>query len=938
MKIRSFALAALSATMLTAVPVSAQETIPDSKGSLAGAVVSASSGAPIEGAMLTLYGGTAPRFATSDESGAFAVALPAGNYRLSISHSSYETPADRPVTIRAGVEQSTTIRLSRGGASASTGAMEEIVVTGAYRPNAVTRSRDSESVVDVLSSDDFAITGDSTAVDALARVPGLTVINSKYVYVRGLGERYSNTLLNGAPLPSPDPTRRVIPMDMFPTGALDNVDIQKTYSPRLPGDFSGGLVAMETRGAPAERVMQLSVGIGGNSQATGDTGLHFAGSGRDWLGMDDGTRKLPEELNTITENGARPLNLVSDEERAMAGRSLNRSYATQLRDIGPGVSISGRWGGGRQLGGGDLGFLLSARYSNDWAYRDEERRTFGLSGVGDELSTLDEGTQSRTQNTIDLSLLGNVEWDVNAATFLRSTTFVTRRTDRTFLREFDYYSENDINVADTTLEFVERQLFSQQFAGEHYLEAARALVIDWTVTWSIATREEPDTLFYRYERFDEAGNLYAFSDTGQSNERSWEDLKDEAVNYAVNLSLPIQFGGDSDGEIAFGLGWLDKKRDSYFRRFRFLTDFSRNNLRVRLGQSPDLIFADEFIAEDLWELQETTQPTDNYNAGHNLAAAYLMADLNLGMSWRWMFGARYEDSTQDVTTFELIDPTRRNTRELSEAALLPAMTITWLPGGGESQQIRLGYSRTLNRPDLKELSAAPYIDPEERYTVVGNPDLMVASIDNIDLRWEDYFDNVSNIQLALFHKRFQDPIERVIRLGAGGTRTFANAESATLRGVEMQLRTGLGPLADALRDFEFRLNAAFVGATVDIGQAGAQQTSTERRLEGQSPWVANVQFSYDNPDRDLQAALLFNMAGERIVDVGTQGLPDSYEQPVARLDFNYRQAVDFRGIPLKLQLKIRNLLDDDYEVLRGGRAERLYTRGRSISFSVDLQF
>ena len=384
--------------------------------------------------------------------------------------------------------------------------------------------------------------------------------------------------------------------------------------------------------------------------------------------------------------------------------------------------------------------------------------------------------------------------------------------------------------------------------------------------------------------------------------------------------------------------WLDKKRDSYFRRFRFLTDFSRNNLRSRLGQSPDLIFADELIAEDLWELRETTQPTDNYAAGHKLAAAYLMADLNLGMNWRWMLGARYEDSSQDVTTFELIDPTRRNVRELSEAALLPAMTITWLPGGGESQQIRFGYSRTLNRPDLKELSAAPYMDPEERYTVVGNPDLMVASIDNLDLRWEYYFDNLSNIQVAFFHKRFQDPIERVIRLGAGGIRTFANAESAALKGVELQLRTALGPLAEALRDFEFRLNAAFVDSRVNIGRAGAQQTSTERHLEGQSPWVANLQFSYDNPDLDLQAALLFNMAGERIVDVGTQGLPDSYEQPVARLDFNYRQAVEFLGLPLKLQVKIRNLLDDDYEVLRGRRTERLYTKGRSISFSVDLQF
>ena len=425
-------------------------------------------------------------------------------------------------------------------------------------------------------------------------------------------------------------------------------------------------------------------------------------------------------------------------------------------------------------------------------------------------------------------------------------------------------------------------MLSQQFAGEHYLEAANSLVIDWSVTWSAATREEPDTLFYRYERFNEAENLYALSDTGQSNERSWEDLEDKALNYALNLSLPIEFGSDSDGEIALGLSYLDKQRDSYFRRFRFLTDFSRNNLRTQLGQTPDLIFAGELIMEDLWELQETTQPTDNYSAGHSLAAAYIMADLNLGTSWRWMFGARYEDSTQDVTTFELIDPTRRNVRELAEGTLLPAMTLTWLPGGGETQQVRLGYSRTLNRPDLKELSEAPYIDPEERYTVVGNPDLQVASIDNIDLRWEYFFDNVSNIQVALFRKKFEDPIERVIRLGAGGIRTFANAESATLKGVEVQLRAELGLLMDALQDFEIRLNASLLDSTVNIGQAGAQQTSTERDLEGQSPWVANLQFSYDNPDLDLQAALLFNIAGERIVDVGTQGLPDSYEQPVAR--------------------------------------------------------
>ncbi len=931
--------AAAAALLLAATPALAREEAATADGSLGGTVVSASSGAPVEGVLLTFSGGPTPRYASSDEAGVFLAVLPAGTYTLSVSHSAYAPLEDRQITIQAGVEQSLTIRMSRQGAVEQQ-TMEEIVVLGAYRPTALNRSRDSESVVDALSSEDFAITGDSSAVDALARVPGLTVVDSKYVYVRGLGERYSNTVFNGSPLPSPDPTRRVIPMDMFPTGALENVDIQKTYSPRLPGDFSGGLVAMATRAAPAAPVLELSVGVGGNSRTTGDSGLQFDGGGRDWLGMDDGVRDLPEALDRITENGARSLNLATAEERARAGLSLNRSYGVELEEIPPDASISGRWGGGTQVNGGDLGFLLSARYSNGWNYRDEERRTFGLSGARGRLSVLDEGAQSRTQNVIDLSLLGNVEWDVNASAFLRSTTFVTRRTDRTFLREFDFLSENDIHVADTTLEFVERQLLSQQLAGEHFIESANALAIDWSLTWSVATREEPDTRFYRFERFNEEEDLYAFSDTGQSNERSWEDLEDEALNYALDFSMPFEWGADSEAEISLGLSHFDKERDSYFRRFRFLTDFLRNNLRSRLGQTPDLIFADELIGEDLWELQETTQPTDNYTAGHTLTAAYLMADLNLGMNWRWMLGARYEDSTQDVATFELIDPTRQNVRELAEGALLPAMTVTWLPNGGENQQIRLGYSRTLNRPDLKELSEAPYIDPEERYTVVGNPDLQVASIDNLDLRWEYYFDNVNNIQVALFHKKFEDPIERVIRLGAGGIRTFANAESATLQGVEVQFRAELSLIlnSEAFRNFNLKVNASRVDSTVDIGQAGAQQTSTERDLEGQSPWVANVQLGYDNPDLDLQAALLFNMAGERIVDVGTQGLPDSYEQPVARLDANYRQAVDFFGLPLRLQLKIRNLLDDEHEVLRGDRVERLYTRGRSVSFSVNMQF
>lgn len=929
---------ALTATFLLFEPqiLSAQETTDDS-GQLTGKVVAAGSESPLQGALLTATGAGVERFAKSDVEGNFSIELPAGEFTITVEHPQFSVGTFENVGITAGASQSTRFTLVRrqsANAGIAPPSIEEVVVTGTYVPKGADSERWSDNVVDIISAEDFAVTGDSSAVDALARVTGLTVVGDKYVYVRGLGERYSNTTFNRSALPSPDPTRRVIPLDLFPTGALEAVDIEKTYSARLPGDFSGGTVQLKTRAVPDEGMTTISVNVEANSETTGEPGLIFNSGGgfREDLGFDEGDRRFPTVLNEVTEFGSRSLNLATDEELIAASLAVDNNFDTELEDLPANYGIQFSKGDRFDSEEGSLGYLVAVRYDNDWIQRREERGVFGLTGQGT-IRPLDVTEQFRTEQTIDLSGIFNLEWEINDYHTFRNVTFITRQTENRFLRDITFLAENDINVVDTTIEWVERQLFTQQVGGDHLFEGAGNLEFQWQATTAKATREEPDTRFYRYQQVENS-DLYFFDDTGQSNERSWEDLEDDVWSVGFDLSLPVQFSENIYTTFQMGYAYQEKERDSSFRRFRFLSDFSQNDLRSELFQAdPTDVFAPENLGPDLWELVENTLPTDNYTADEKIAGYYFSTDTDFGTKWRIALGARIEDSLQEVTTFELINPDESIVGKLDETQVLPALSATYAIN--DDMQIRFGISRTLNRPDLKELSEAPYIDPIERFTVIGNPDLEIAKIDNYDIRWEWYFNTQDNLQIAAFYKEFDSPIERVIRLGAGGIRTFANAESAENQGIEVQLRKTLGFINE---DLWLKFNGAWIDSEVDIGSAGAQQTNQTRELQGQSPWVVNFQLGYDNPVRDIQATLLFNVAGERITDVGTQGLPDAFEQPAESLDFNYRHLFEIRGQQLRFKLRARNLLDPDFEVTQGTGIQRLYKKGRTVSLGVDWEF
>lgn len=814
--------------------------------------------------------------------------------------------------------------------------LEEIVVSETYEEATLEQTRFSESVIDILGSEDFAVTGDSNVVDALARISGVTVVDNKFVYVRGLGERYSTTLFNNALLPSPDPARRVVPLDLFPSGVMKQLAIQKTYSPNLPGDFSGGVVSMTAREVPAQRELKLSLSTSYNSEATFRSANWVGGDNLDWTGFEGGFRDLPSLVNDLSIDGRLPPTaLLTPEQIESLGKSLDRSF--DLDDdmtIRPDFGLNATYGDSRETPSGYAGWLVGLRAGNRWTHIRENRRTSQLlPGGGTEVR--DDFSQVRTENNITYSALASGELGFGPYHWLQANLFYTRVTDKRFIEDKGFLRENGRTVERTTLEWEERALWTLQLAGNHYLRNWADLAVDWGATFANAERIKPDTRFYEYEQ-TVLGD-FVFADERSGNLRQWEDLSDDAWDLFVNADLPVAFHRSLFTTFKTGLKFFRKDRDSSLRKLRYNAAFqSANDFNRVRRQDIEGVFSNDNIGRRKWELEESTQFTDSYTASEEIRAVYLQADNEIGDSLRLLLGARYEESEQGTAT-RAVSGGSPVVSNLTGGFLLPAITATW--SFRENHQLRLAWSQTINRPDIREISPAPYLDPETRFEYIGNPDIQIAEIDNYDLRWEWYFRAQDSLQLALFYKEIAQPIEETLLLkGSSVQRTYQNAEGAELYGLEFALQQDLGFLGNLARDFSYKLNGTLISSDVAVDPDAINQTNASRSLQGQSDWVVNGQLVYDNLVLDSQLSLAFNMFGERIFDVGVNGLDDSFEQSVPILDFNYRQGFELMGAPMNAQFKIRNILDPSYEITRGEVVEREFNRGRTFQLMIEREF
>jgi len=806
--------------------------------------------------------------------------------------------------------------------------------------------REAAQVGEIISAEQISRAGDSDTASALKRVTGLTVVNRKYIYVRGLGERYSSVLLNGAQIPSPDPTRRVVPLDLIPTDIISSVAVQKAYSADMPGEFGGGTVQLRTKGYPDEPLLRVSGTLAYVDGTSFASGYDYDGGDQDWSGRDDGARDLPDALDQLRQEGRflrRQSPAIPDgftpQQLEAVGEQIAGVYDIDRKKFGPNGDLAASGGRSWQIGDEwTLGLLASARYSNVADTFEEQRRYFVASDAG--LEQRDDLNLRGTETEIDLSsfVAAGVKYGEGqslrtVSTLLRQTTDEARVTTGI---------QDNQSFEAFKLEWIENSLRVNQLIGEHALPFANGASFDWMYTDAQARRYSPDTREYR---FDFRGEDRLLNDR---HSMVFADLEDDSQSWDLGLNLPLRTRGDIGADLSLHAGTLDRDRDSYIRRYLF--GFRGASQAILTQPSVEDIFTDANIGPGGFQLDEITTPTDTYTAQQSLDYRAVSFDLNLHEKVRLNFGLRQEDNAQTVTTFSVVNPNLPPiVGGIDQTDHLPALAATWWIA--PEQQLRFGYSETVSRPDFRELSASPYLDPVLDLITFGNPDLKQAEIKNYDLRWEYYFSPLESFSVALFRKDFTNPIEKQLLPGAGSLLlTLANAQGATNQGIEFDIYKELGflgetfadrPWAKALGldrmqwdDWFVAANYAWIDSTIELDpmQSGFN-TNLSRPLEGQSPYALNLQGGFRALDGTREATLLYNISGERIVQVGVDGQPDTYEQPFGQLDFTWKEQLS-DGWSFKVRM--RNLLDPKVEFQQTDDAVlREYRRGRGIAFTLE---
>jgi hypothetical protein len=900
-------------------------------GTFAGRVLNSEDGTPVANARVFVAG--TPLDIVTDGDGRFSAPIAPGNYSISVIAPEFSSQTLDGVAITSEQITEKAIELTPSGVELPEFVVLEPFVEGSLAAF-VEEKRTSSAVADILGAEQISRAGDSDAAGALKRVTGLTLVDGKFVYVRGLGERYSSVLLNGAQIPSPDPTRRVVPLDLFPTDVLSGILVQKTYSADMPGEFGGGTIQMRTRGVPESFLLRFQGTLGYADGTTGKEGLRSRGGGRDWLGRDDGFRAAPP--------GAflRPLPPSNSAETRAIGASLvSRGLGIGRKEIGPNTGVAFSVGDDYRFGDDafSVGFIASGRYSQDWDQREEQRAEFAILGDGTQVPT-QRYLRENTERNIDSGLFLSVGSEIGEHHRLTASAMLFRQTQGEDRIDEGLRSSGNVEQA-FSIEWIENQLLTRQLGGEHSLPALGGLKLDWQYTSSRANREVPMARSYLFSERDPGEFTYTNSFPPQIR---YETLVDDVDESQLALSYPFEFGDARSLTVSAGGSALDRQRASDIFRFSF-----RNNQRPPLEPTPiDEIFTPEAILSGEIDLIATGRATDFYTARQSLDAWFLRTDLKWD-EWRVDVGLRREANDQRVITQ---DPFQAGAEpivaSIDQADQLPAGTLTW--SYSEQAQFRLAYSKTVSRPDFRELSSAPFTDPQLDITVIGNPELVQADIASADLRWEYYFNDLESFSVALFRKEFERPIELVRTPASDDLLELRNAETAQNQGIEFDLYRSfafvenLDWLPNGIDDWlpwsdlYLGANYAWIDSEVDLGANAGIQTSAQRPLQGQSPYVANLSVSYLPADGKTEATLLYNVAGERISKVGESGAPDEYEQPFNQLDFTVSRSLRWDG--WKLKLRLRNLLDPEVEFLQGDEVSRSYRKGREAAVSLEWKF
>lgn len=836
--------------------------------------------------------------------------------------------------------------------------LQEVVVLGRYIPEVL---RSTSEVAAFLAPEDLARQGDSDAAAALARVTGLSIAEGRFVYVRGLGERYSAARLNGSPLPSPEPLQRVVPLDLFPTNILENVLVQKTYSAEYPGEFGGGIIDLRTLNIPNEPFLELSVSGSYNSETTGKDGITHYGADTDVLGFDDGTRKIPGPVRRAMATGQRIQNSnFSDAELQVMGQAFTNAPINLIQSndsIPANGSYEASGGTSFDLGGAELGIIGVIGYSNDWRTRDGRQEIGEINGgVLGATSTYDYLT---TEQNIGWDGLFGAGLDFGEDKINWTNLYIRRTTKQSSIREgYDDLASRD--VRDDRTGWYARELYSTQLNGEHF---RGPWTLDWRAALSQTKRDAPYERATRFV-FSDITNSYIYdpSGSGSSNSTTFSYLDDKVVSGGADVKYVQTLSSARDIEYSAGVEAYQNERSAQSRVFSFIVGNPPLDFLVS-QQRPDFLFANYNINPDLFVLRETTGSSGAaaYDADLQVFGAYAKVDAEIIPLLRAAVGVRFEDATQSVTPLSLIaaETAPDAPPELENQYLLPAATLTW--NFAEDQQLRLGASKSIGRPQFRELAPQQYFDPESGRIFIGNPYLTDTEILNLDARYEMYFDRGQALTAGVFFKQLDRPVEAVVvQQSASVFQTYLNAPEAILYGAEVDFKRVFdSPIKGAFFDTkEFLLQANYTYTTSEVKAgagdivfplqaAGQPRPATDfivdgTRLQGQSEHIANVQIGWEDEAARSQLTLLANYASERVTARAPAGQPDFLQDPGINLDLVYKKGFDIRGKAFTLDVKAKNLLQEDFEEYQSGNGGYVrvnqYELGTTVSVGLSAEF
>lgn len=836
--------------------------------------------------------------------------------------------------------------------------LQEVVVLGRYIPEVL---RSTSEVAAFLAPEDLARQGDSDAAAALARVTGLSIAEGRFVYVRGLGERYSAARLNGSPLPSPEPLQRVVPLDLFPTKILENVLVQKTYSTEYPGEFGGGIIDLRTLNVPKESFLELSISGSYNTETTGKDGITYYGSDTDVIGFDDGTRKLPVAVRKAMATGQRiQSGNFSDSELQAIGQSfVNAPINLIQRNDSIPVNGSYEASGGTSFdfGSFELGVIGVLGYSNGWRTRTGIQEAGEI--LGGDLETTSNYTYLSTDHNIGWDALFGLGLDFGDDKIDWTNLYIRRTTKQAYIREgFDDLASRD--VRDDRTGWYERELYSTQLNGRHY---RGPWTFDWRTALSQTKRDAPYERAIRYV-FNPIVNNYVYdpAGSGSSNSISFSYLDDKVISAGADVKYTQALSSARDIEYAAGFEAYRNERAAQTRVFGFIVGSPPLDFLIT-QQRPDFLFANYNINPDVFVLRETTGSAGAaaYDADLEVFAAYAKVDAEILPLIRTAVGIRFEDATQSVAPLSLIaaEASPEAPPSLENQYLLPAATLTW--NFAENQQLRLGASQSIGRPQFRELAPQQYFDPESSRIFIGNPYLVDTEILNLDARYELYFERGQAFTAGVFFKQLDRPVEAVVvQQSASVFQSYLNAPEAILYGAEFEFKRIFdspfeGPFFGN-KEFLFQANYTYSDSEVKAGPgdvafplqaAGQPRPATDfivdgTRLQGQSEHLANLQIGWQDDLARSQLTLLATYASERVSARAPAGQPDFIQDPGVNLDLVFKKGFSVRGKDFTFDFKAQNLLGEDFEEFQTGNGGYVrinqYDIGTTFSVGLSAEF